>query len=82
MPPIKNPQDPSPEPGPIEKGFRMGCGAIFGVVVGFLAILALAVTSFGLRCAVIAFAALVFGYASLKYGAQFWTGLIEIFLDD
>ncbi|PFH11605.1 hypothetical protein BCF11_4057 [Collimonas sp. PA-H2] len=58
-----------------EKVSRFGCGAFLGVFLGTLFIVKLALSSFGVIAAVIAFSVFACGILAVKHGDEFWHSL-------
>ncbi len=63
------------EPDAFEKSARFGCGAFFGMILGFFTLAQLFIWSFWIPLALAASIALLFGYLSMKFGDIFWDKL-------
>jgi len=60
-----------------EKRIRVGCGFIFGVVVGGFIALRTSPWNVYAVAAIIFVAALVFGVLAMKLGDRFWLGFVD-----
>lgn len=61
----------APEPDPLEKKIRIGCGSVFGLVAGFVAGLVYWPTAVGIGIFV-SFSAIGCAWMALKLGDRFW----------
>ena len=62
----------APEPDAFEKRLRFGCGFVFGGIVALLIIAREVVSFTDSSWAIVAFAALIFGFLARRYGDEFW----------
>ena len=63
------------EPDASEKRIRLGCGFIFGSIMGFLVIAREVQEATGLFWASVICVALLTGYLALRYGDEFWESI-------
>lgn len=59
-------------PDAAEKGIRFGCGAIFGLVVGFFTVVKITRMDPAMTIAILAIVSLSLGLFAMRYGDRFW----------
>ncbi len=65
------------QPDKTEKGICFGCGAIFGLVVGFLTAAKFAGVDLASTIAITIVVSLSLGLLSMKYGSRFWEVILH-----
>jgi hypothetical protein len=69
--------EPDPPPDELEKRIRLGCGAMFGIIVGLWIGIGVLGLRAGWRWACVAVLAAAFAFLSVRYGNRFWFGVLR-----
>ena len=66
-----------PPPDELEKRIRLGCGAIFGIIVGLWIGIGVLGLRAGWRWACVAVVATAFAFLAVRYGDRFWLAVLR-----
>lgn len=65
------------DPDRMEQGIRLGCGIVFGLILGGVVLIYGLFDWFGWEVAIMVTSAILCGYLSLKLGDRFWDSILE-----
>jgi hypothetical protein len=78
----ESPLQPDPPPTPLVKKTRIGCGAIFGLVVGLFGGIYWFGLSAGWLWGFAVLLAIVCAVLALRYGDRFWFAIVDSYTHD